>query len=493
MAFNPEKFSSISKGLRSEETREYARQELADVMAVLVGEDREFFSDAQLRKKIETTLAFFPTEERKNVLSELKKITREAGWKTAHNIVAGALDLDKEIERTVGQREQIEIYRHTVQRPENIHHFRDFINPEGGPTHYWIPRKYDIQRYIKTAVEVHNRSGRSGAIKVLDIGGGSGFLGKLIADEARNQRLELEVTVMDPDNETIAKAKDIFSDTRNLKFEIGTSNKALEVFGPELTSEEKEEFDKLENRRLEMLEAGKEELSYIKALLVSLEAESDDETSNPDISLILSGTFGNRAQTILEQSGISLDNLPAIEQLRDTIADFYNTKWEFYQREILRIRDEQERIYASKGPTKAKVDVVLNSWMPIGLDFTREMRMLNAGAIIYARERGGATGINYLSENPVNLGKETSYSTGDNYDDVSWWEGAATGLVRISERLGYYSGGAANVSQIHIHRELGISDEELDMPEPDKNQQYEWEESLEQLIGRQRIRDRHFY
>jgi hypothetical protein len=492
MAFSPEKFSGISKKLRSEKTRESARQELADVIAVLVGEDREFFDDAQLREKIETTLASFPAEERQNVLSELRKITREAGWKTAHSIVAGAFDLDKEIERTVGQREQIEIYSHTVRRPENIYHFRDFMNPEGGPTHYWIPRKYDIQRYVKTAVEVHRRSGKGGTIRVLDIGGGSGFLGKLIADEARNQGIELEVTVIDPDAKTVTKAKKAFADTQNLKFEIGTSTQALELFGPELTPDEKDKFNELEKRRLEMLEAGKEELSYIKALLVSLEAESDDQTSSPDISLILSGPFGNRARTILEQSGISLDNLPAIEQLRDTIADFYNTRWEFHQQRILGIRDEQEKIYAGKGPGGARVDVVLNSWMPIGLNFTTEMRMLNAGAIIYAREKGGATGVDYLSEDPVNLGKEVSYGTGDNYDDVSWWGGIATSGVMSSERLGY-SGNFANVSQIHIHKELGISDEELEIPEPEKNQQYAWEESLEQYIGPQRIRDRRFY
>lgn len=487
MEFNPEKFAGISKGLRSDETREPARQELADVMAVLVGEDSSYFGDRELREKIENAVTSFPIEERQNIVSELQKITQESGWKTAHNIVAGALDLDKEIERTLGQREQVKIYRHTVRRPENIHHFRDFMNPEGGPTHYWIPRKYDIQRYVKTAVEAHTRSGRSGAIRVLDIGGGSGFLGKLIADKARNQGIELEVTVMDPDTKTVTKAKEAFADTQNLKFEIGTSNQALEMFGPELTPDEKDKFDELENRRLEMLEAGKQELSHIKALLVSLEAESDDETSNPDISSILSGAFGNRARTILEQSGISLDNLPAIEQLRDTIADFYNTRWEFHQQRILGIRDEQEKIYAAKGPGKANVDMVLNSWMPIDLDFTREMRMLNAGAIIYARERGGATGVNYLREDPVDLGKETSYSTGDNYNDVSWWEGVAT------SRMGRYFGRVANVSQIHIHKELGISNEELEIPEPDKKQQYAWEESLEQFFGRQKIRDRRFF
>ena len=491
MEFNPEKFTGISKQLRSEESRESGRQELADLMAVLVGEDREYFGDSELREKIENAVASFPTEERRNIISELQNITKEAGWKTAHDIVAGALDLDKEIERTVGQREQIEIYRHTVRRPENIQHFKDFMNPEGGPTHYWIPRKYDIQRYVKTAVEAHTRSGKSGTIKVLDIGGGSGFLGKLVADEARNQGVELEVVVMDPDTETVTKAKEAFSDTGNLKFEIGTSNQALAMFGPELTGADKDRFDELKKKRLELLELGKEELSHIKALLVSLEGESEDETTTPDISSVLSGAFGNRARTILEQSGIALDSLPPLEQIRDTLADFYNSRWESHQKQILNIRDEQEQIYAEKGIGEAKVDMVLNSWMPIGLDFTREMRMLNAPAIIYARERGGATGVDYPSENPVNLGKESSYSTGDNYDDTSWWEGVATSGVRTGSYG--YSGGVANVSQIHIRKGVGISDEELEISDPSDNEKYAWEKSLEELIGRQRIEDKHFY
>ena len=491
MEFNPEKFTGISKQLRSEESRESGRQELADLMAVLVGEDREYFGDSELREKIENAVASFPAKERRNIISELQNITKEAGWKTAHDIVAGALDLDKEIERTVGQREQIEIYRHTVRRPENIQHFKDFMNPEGGPTHYWIPRKYDIQRYVKTAVEAHTRSGKSGTIKVLDIGGGSGFLGKLVADEARNQGVELEVVVMDPDTETVTKAKEAFSDTGDLKFEIGTSNQALAMFGPELTGADKDRFDELKKKRLELLELGKEELSHIKALLVSLEGESEDETTTPDISSVLSGAFGNRARTILEQSGIALDSLPPLEQIRDTLADFYNSRWESHQKQILNIRDEQEQIYAEKGIGEAKVDMVLNSWMPIGLDFTREMRMLNAPAIIYARERGGATGVDYPSENPVNLGKESSYSTGDNYDDTSWWEGVATSGVRTGSYG--YSGGVANVSQIHIRKGVGISDEELEISDPSDNEKYAWEKSLEELIGRQRIEDKHFY
>ncbi|TSC74017.1 MAG: hypothetical protein G01um101448_397 [Parcubacteria group bacterium Gr01-1014_48] len=491
MEFNPERFAKISEQLHSDEEREAGRQELADLMAVLVGEDSSYFDDRELKERIENAIVSFPVEERKNIASELRGITKEAGWKIAHNIVAGALDLDKEIERTVGQREQVEIYSHTVRRPENIQHFRDFLNAEGGPAHYWIPRKYDIKRYVKTAVEAHERSRKTGAIKVLDIGGGSGLLGKLSAGEARNHSLELEVTVIDPDAKTVTKAKDTFTDTGNLKFEIGTSNQALAMFGAELTGSDKEKFDELEKKRLELLERGKEELSHIKALLVSLESESDEETTSPDISSVLSGAFGNRARTILEQSGIALDHLPPIEQIRDTLADFYNQRWEFNQQQILGIRDEQEKIYSEKGVGQSKVDVVLNSWMPIGLDFTREMRMLNAPAIIYARERGGATGVDYLSENPVNLGKENSYGTGSNYDGVSWWEGVATSGVR-SDRYGY-SGGVANTSQIDFHKSMGISDQELEIPNPTEDEKYAWEKSLEQHIGRERIEKLHFY
>lgn len=490
MAFNPEKFAKISRELQSTEGRESTRQELADVMAVIIGEDRKYFGDIALREKIENMIVSFPAEERQNIISELRTITQEAGWKAAHDIVAGALDLDKEVERSIGEREQVEIYEHTVKRPENIQHFRDFLNPEGGPTHNWIPRKYDIQRYLKTATEVHARCGRNGAIRVLDIGGGSGFLGKLIADEAKNQGLELEITVMDPDTKTVTKAKNTFSDTENLSFEIGTSNQALALFEPELTATEKNKFDELESKRLELLERGKEELSHIKALLVSLEGE-DDEQTTADISSILSGAFGNRASAILEQSGVSLDNLPPLEQIRDTLADFYNSRWEAHQQDVIAIRDEQEKIYAGKGTKQSKVDLVLNSWMPIGLDFTREMRMMNAPAIIYARERGGATGIYYLNRNPVNLGKEKSYGTGDNYADVSWWEGVATSEVR-SEGYGYI-GGAANVSEIHIHKSIGISDEELEIQNPSNDNKYAWEQSLEQYIGRQRVEDKNFY
>jgi hypothetical protein len=492
MIFNPEMIAGIPEELRSNEGRESAHQKLADLMAIIVGaggENSFNINESKLREKIEETIALFSAQERCNIIAELRAVTKDVGWQTAHDILAGELDLAKEIEGTVEQRERVKIYGHTVRRPEDIKSFEDFISDKGGPPQYWIPRKYDIQRYIKSAVEAHERSGKSGTIKVLDIGGGSGFLGKLIADEAKNQGLDLEVTVMDPDAETLTKAREVFSDTRNLKFETGTSNQALSMFGPELTAIERDKFDELENKRLELLEVGKEELSYIKAMLVGLEAEDDEEVAGPDILALLSGAFGNRARTILEQSGIALDQLPPFEQIRDTVADFYRLRWEFHQREVLSIRDEQEKIYAQKELAQAKVDMVLNSWMPLGLDFTREMRMLNAPAIVFASHSGEATGIKYVSENPVNLGKVRSYDTGNNYKYISEWQGVATTEV---SRYKYGYPGSANVSEIHFHKGVGILAEELDIPDPSEAEGYAWEKSLIDQIGIERIRKRHF-
>jgi hypothetical protein len=489
MALNPEKFSRISGKLGSIEKRESGRQELADVMAAIIGAD-DYYCTHELREKMENVIGSFPPEERANIVSELQDITKGAGWRMAHDIVAGALDLEKEIERTVGQREQIKIYRHTVKRPEEVQHFSDFLNPEGGPTHYWIPRKYDIQRYVKTAVEAHKRTGRSGTIKVLDIGGGAGLIGKLIADEAKNQGIDLEVTVMDPDAEIMKIARNTFSDTDNLRFEIGTSNQALYTFGPDLEAADESRFDELEKNRLEIIEHGKIELAHIKALLVSLEGLGNDEAANPDISLVLSGAFGNRAHSILEQSGVTSDDLPPVEQIRDILADYYSSKWDHYQQGLLDIRDEQERIYTKDGVSQSKIDLVINSWMPTGLDFTREIRMLNAPAIIYAREVSGITGVDYVGEWLENLGKEASYETGDSYSDISSWEGVATIAVKAPE-FGYLPV-ASNECVIQIHSGIDISNEELEVPNPSKNEKYAWEESLEQLLGPERIRDKNF-
>lgn len=488
MALNPERLVELSTQLSHEGEREQVRKELADFLAGIIP-----FYEWTLRDKIEKALAHVPKERRQEFALELASIAEEVGWKEAHKVLSGELELDRESERAVGSRPDVEFYRHTVQRPQDIQNFKDFFKPEGGSTHYWIPRKFDIRRYVRIAQLAHERSGRTGPIQVLDVGGGSGFLGKLIADEARAQGMDCEVAVIDPDEKIVAEARSTFADTDNLKFDVGTAVDAVARYGPELPGIKKVRFNGLERQRIELITNGRKELAMIKATLTALEG-----LEMP--SDIVKGPYQDTAKRVLREAGIDVSKGELAEHIRDAVADYYTVRHRTLQETIQRIRDEQEELYRGVGYQKAKVDVVLNSWMPLGLDFTRELRWVNAPAIIYARERGGATGVDYVGDSPADLGKEQSYEAGLFYhrDDNLWWDGIASSVVRsfagsedFARRFGYF-GGAANASDVVLRKGIHIHEAELGEPPADE-EKYPWEKSLEDLIGRDRVDNLDFY
>lgn len=488
MALNPERLVELSTQLSHEGEREQARKELAGFLAGIVPFYEWIFSD-----KIEKALAHVPKEHRQAFALELASIAEEVGWKEAHKVLSGELKLDREIERAVGSRPDVKFYRHTVQRPEDIQHFKDFFKPEGGPTHYWIPRKFDIRRYVRIAQLAHERSGRTGPIRVLDVGGGSGFLGKLIADEARAQGLDVEVTVIDPDETIVAEAQSTFTDTENLKFDVGTAVDAVTKYGPELPGVKKVRFEELERQRIELITSGRQELAVINATLTAFEGI---ETPSD----ILKGPYQDTAKRVLREAGIDVSRGESAEHIRDAVADYYKIRQQTLQETIQRIRDEQEDLYGEVGCQKAKVDVVLNSWMPLGLDFTRELRWVNAPAIIYARERGGATGVDYVGDSSDDLGKEHSYELGRFYhrEDDLWWEGISSSSVAsfardedFVRRSDYYGGGA-NASDVVLRKGINIHEADLGEP-PSDEEKYPWERSLEDLIGRKRVDNLEFY
>ncbi len=483
MAFNPEKFVAVTSRLEKPEDHDQAQKELADLMAFIVGAGNLYRLDSYLRDKIEEITAHLPVNKRNFFIQELQQITKQVGWRQVHKIVTGKLNLDREVMRAAGLQDDVEYYSHTVRRPETITHFEDFMNTDGGPTHYWIPRKYDIQRYVQAAKTAHEASARSGPVKILDIGGGSGFLSKLIADELNAQGIESEVVVIDPDADTIQEAQKTFSNTQNLRFEVGTSRDALKRYGPELESEDKELFEIMEKRRIVLLERGREELTLIKATLAAFETCDDPHD-------VLNSAFGETAEKILKLAMVDSD--VDMNTLKNTLADYYDKRRGVLQNELIDIADRQEALYVDVGVHDSKFDVVLNSWMPIGLDFTREIRMLSSPVIIYARERGGATGVEYPSDFPSDLGMESSYGTGFQYEEISSWEGVATSGVSGASRHGCL-GLMANLSEIQILKFLQITEDDLELQEPNDDKKYAWEESLENLIGRRRMRDRDFY
>lgn len=489
MPYSPERIMELSGELQKDETREKARKELADLLALTVG--FEIYSWGA-RGEIEDILAQIPVERRRKFLDELQEISKEVGWQVATEVLEGELNLAPELKKEVGLQPDVELYPHTVRHPENIHELKDFFNPEGDPTHYWIPRRFDIQRYVHVARLAHERANRTGPVRILDVGGGSGFIGKLLADEARRQGLDVEVVVVDPDKKTVAEAQGEFSDDSNLFFDVGSAADAVLKYGPELSVEGKGRFTELERQRVELVERGREELKRIKATANALEASTDP-------SDVILGPFGDQASRVMFDAGIDVQHLGDAKSVRNAVAEHYNTRFKNLNSEIAKIRDEQEHIFAKADPETAKFDAVLNSWMPLGIDFTREIRWLSAPAIIYARERGGATGVDYAGGEPNDLGKESSYETGNFYDsdwDLSW-EGLATSRVRDatggSERYGY-TGGVSNLSEIQTRKGISIDEKDLArLPKIADDEKYSWETSLETYVGKQRVDKLSFY
>ena len=488
MRYSSEQMMGFSEGLQKEETRENTRSQLADLLALTVGFEPYAWAYG-VGEEIEKVLAKVPEERRTAFLNELKRISEEVGWKVVSEILNGQLRVDQMVEE-IRLPPDVKLYHCAVRRPENLHTLKDFINAEGASANHWVPRRFDIQRYVRAALVAHERSGRSGPIRVLDVGGGSGFMGKLLVDEAVRQGQEIEVVVIDPDKQTVAEARSVFADTPQLSFDEGTATDAVLNYGPTLPEQEKERFVHLEDQRLQLVETGRDELKRVKATLNALEGESN-------LRELLSGPFGKMAGFILADAGIGEKDWGNMEKVRTTLAKHYEERFSDLNVQIAKIRAEQERLMRATDARTAKFDVVLNSWMPEGIDFTREIRWLAAPVIIYAKE-SNATGVTHQSYLPNNLGKEVSYQAGETYlsDPLLWWNGMATACARsLGEERDYYRGLARNISEIQTRRDVGSVGmrkavfADLSIAEED---QYPWEKSLEAYVGKQRVADGSF-
>lgn len=489
MPYGPESVVKMSADLEMAETREKAKRQLAELMAEIA-----VFDDwTNQQETIENILAQVPAGRRQEFLDDMREISKQVGWAAAMEVLAGELNLDKQIRKEAGLEPEAKRTRHAIKRPEEIRDFLDFFDESGKVANNWIPRRFDIRRYVRVAELVHERANRNGPIRILDMGGAPGFLGKLIADEARQQGLEAEIVVVDPDKDANSQARAVYADTLNLSFDDGTAADAILKHGPELSAKNKKHFTALEKSRLENIENGREELQLISATANALEEHTDPAD-------LLTGPFGEMAALIMAEAGIDPHHPGDVEEVRNAVAEHYRARRNVWRAKVNSMRDEQERLIAEAGAGTAKFDVVLNSWMPSGIDFTPEIRLLAAPAIIYAFEKGGATGSLGAGDRPGDLGTEASYKTGQFYEnkDVSW-EGMGVGsLSTLAENRHLreflrYSGGSGNISDIQTRRGIVISKQDLDLPEIPDSEKYPWEASLEGYVGKDRVERLNFH
>lgn len=380
-------------------------------------------------------------------------------------------------------------YRRTSRRPEEITNYAEFYlrnRIEYEHINDWIPRKHDIRKYIKTLRVVREKTGRQGPIKVVDIGGGSGFLAKLIADEAAAQGVEIELVVMDPSRENLQDGRQTYGDNSNIKFEEGTAHNAVSRYGPKLSPVEQQQATVLDSQVSQRLHDAQEELGKIKVLQDTLEAHKALYELPVDHKDLVA------ARELLSVAGIDTSrNSPA--SVKRKLANLFEKRWHTNHEEILSLRDSLEQIYTKHvlaHPDSASFDAVISSWMPGGIDLTREIRMLGAPTIIYAREKWGSTGIGVVaSYKSDTLGEEESFGTGKRYTEVDEWQGVATSTV---ETLDKKKSDTANVSKIQVRRDIDLSAADIVIGEVPDTEKYRWEASLEQVIPETNMRELQF-
>ncbi len=130
--------------------------------------------------------------------------------------------------------EQLEGLRRLLDRQERIKLIDKFptnrrdlahaVDPEHAElkdvleTSWYPPRKLDVER-MAAALEAGYDAGNSAApLRILDLGGGRGFLDKLLADHLREKNVRSMVVDLDLDPEELAKGKAMYGATANLHF-----------------------------------------------------------------------------------------------------------------------------------------------------------------------------------------------------------------------------------------------------------------------------------
>lgn len=282
----------------------------------------------------------------------------------------------------------------SIVTPASISTLREFVDSNAM---YWIPAKQDIARILSFAVNLHEAQVAQGLkspdepVRIADVGGGSGFLAKLLSDLARENNLNVEITVADPHVPSIEAARETYAGDPSIRFRAAS---ALE-FALENAADDPELARLLSSRSAFADGAHR---SYAE-----LKRELSTYPEDGALAAVLPGSVFNALRTwVGSEFGVEIG--PEDE------------RWEIQARAkealLERLKEHGEALEAHS--STPKFDLVINSWMPIGIDFCREVEGCRGAGVLYIRECGsGATGV--IQENPGRPFQEESYRLRENY------------------------------------------------------------------------------
>lgn len=373
----------------------------------------------------------------------------------AHELVSNQASLSdeefdkryKEIDRMIDDFKQAERYFHKESFTLSfvdilaVENFEQYI--KGRWPMQIIPHKEEVGRILTLAKEAHlARVGRDEAmredpIRIVDIGGSNGALGKLVSDLARENGLKIEYIIVDPDKATVQAAREFYRDDHSLKFISQTSEEYVANLYPN-DPWLKMMIDLRKNR----IEDGERKVKELKVYLKKIESDWVNLESNE-----LPEAMTKHCRILHEDFGIELDaaSFSTYTDFLDTFEVEYIYEYdevteriyyeEKYRNQVLQpeINAITKQINAHLIQMPTTTDLTINSWMPPRVDLTNDIQFINSTAILYALEKRGATGCQSKAafpEKPTRLGYGESYRQGDNYNSVFGWKSHSVPQIR---------------------------------------------------------------
>ncbi len=359
----------------------------------------------QLLKNLEserTCMAEF--EKRRQVLLEQYAEMSEEDFEREYQEASTELeDIIARVERY--SEEYNESRRYCVEHVDldEIKNFDEFL--EFAPMQF-IPRKEEVGRILALAKQMHEDRIRRGEkdtndpLSVVDIGGANGALGKLITDLAKENGLNIEYTIVDPDSPTVQESASFYENNPSLQFK----EQGGEDFNVEQYRDSPEISELLAERNFLVIEGERKLAELQKVITGSIydKGWKDWRANDKKYQQILKVDFGIEIKYMIGQKEFNL----------------YKESW----RKRVNAVTKKIELLISQQP--ARYDLVINSWMPVATDLTKEVTEANGAAIIYALEWSGATGCRSdvpHPESPSDLGQSESYHPGKGYQSRLGW------------------------------------------------------------------------
>lgn len=302
---------------------------------------------------------------------------------------------------------------------QEINDFSDFLDRM---PMYFIPRKEEIGRILTIAIKMHESQIEHGQkkngdpIRILDIGGANGALGKLIVDLAKENGLNMEYTITDPDAALVAKAAQYYQQDTSFRF----SPQAGEEFNLE-QYRDRPDLLELFHQRTALIAEGERQREALKKFCESIYAENVSQRLW--VILALKAEIGIDIPIVTAKTAEAFravfNNQP--DPTTGEYRSFVDRQMDGWRNQIEALTREIEDRIATEPP---HYDLVINSWMPPRKDFTKDVREANGAALLYAVERWGATGCRSdaeYPEKPSGLREEESYNPGSLYQSRVGW------------------------------------------------------------------------